>query len=318
MQAIIIAGGKGTRLKPLTFGCPKPMLPLVNRPFLEWMIDRCKAVEITDILVNVHYQAHQVINYFGGGDRFGVKIRYIEESTPLDTAGAIKLAEPYFTGESLLIFNADILTDLDLNELIKFHRTNQAAITLALKTVEDITPFGLVELDPNSQVLAFREKPTPERAIDFLAKGINTINAGTYIIEPTVFDNYPVGEPLSFERVVFPQALIQGLKMMGFVSDGYWMDLGTPQKYYQAHLDILQGLISYDLETIAHSPSQGIWISNNAEVDPSAKLESPCFIGDRSYILSNAIVPANTIIGANCLVNRMINSGIYADGSMFI
>jgi len=246
------------------------------------------------------------------------KLCYIEESTPLDTAGAIKLAEPYFTGESLIVFNADILTDLNLSELIKFHQTNQAAITLALKTVEDITPFGLVELDSNSQVLAFREKPTPDRAKEFLAKGINTINAGTYIIEPTVFDSYPSGEPLSFERVVFPEALVRGLKMMGFVSDGYWMDLGTPQKYYQAHLDILQGLIPYNLEAIAHTPSQGIWISNNAEVDTSAKLESPCFIGDRSYILSNAIVPANTIIGANCLVNRMITSGIYADGSMFI
>jgi mannose-1-phosphate guanylyltransferase len=318
MQAIIIAGGKGTRLKPLTFGCPKPMLPLIYRPFLEWMIDRCKSVGIDDILVNVHYQAHQVVNHFGGGDRFGVKIRYIEESTPLDTAGAIKLAEPYFTGESLIVFNADILTDLDLPALIKFHQTNQAAITLALKSVEDITPFGLVELDANSQVLAFREKPTPEQAVDFLAQGINTINAGTYIIEPTVFDNYPAGEPLSFERVVFPQALIQGLKMMGFVSDGYWMDLGTPQKYFQAHLDILQGLISYDLESIAHSPSSGIWIANNAEVDPNAQLESPCFIGDRSYIQSQAVIPANTIIGANCLVNRSINSGIYANGSLLI
>jgi len=318
MQAVIIAGGKGTRLKPLTFGCPKPMLPLLDRPFLEWMVNRCKAVGITDILVNVHYQAHQVVNYFGDGDRFGVHMRYIEESTPLDTAGAIKLAEPYFTGESLIIFNADILTDLDLTELIKFHSSNQSAVTIALKTVEDITPFGLVELDQNSQVLAFREKPTPEQAVDFLAKGINTINAGTYIIEPHVFKDYPVGEPLSFERVVFPQALDQGLKMMGFVSDGYWMDLGTPQKYYQAHLDILQGLIPYDLEAIAHNPSSGIWISNRAEVHPSAKLESPCFIGDRSYILSDAIIPANTIIGGNCLVNREISSGIYANGSMLI
>ncbi|AFY73410.1 Nucleoside-diphosphate-sugar pyrophosphorylase family protein [Synechococcus sp. PCC 7502] len=318
MQAIIIAGGKGTRLKPLTFGCPKPMLPLLDRPFLEWMVSRCRAVGITDILINVHYQAHQVVNYFRDGDRFGVQIRYIEESTPLDTAGAIKLAEPYFTGESLIIFNADILTDLNLAELIKFHQTNQAAVTLALKTVEDITPFGLVELDQNSQVLAFREKPTPAQAVDFLAKGINTINAGTYVIEPRVFTDYPVGEPLSFERVVFPEALKQGLKMMGFVSDGYWMDLGTPQKYYQAHIDILQELIPYDLGSIAHSPSAGIWIANRAEVHPDAKLESPCFIGDRSYILSNAMIPANTVIGANCLVNRGISSGIYANGSMLL
>lgn len=316
MQAIIIAGGKGTRLKPLTFGCPKPMLPLLHRPFLEWMIDRCKAVGITDILVNVHYQAHQVINHFGNGDRFGVKIRYIEESTPLDTAGAIKLAEPYFTGASLLVFNADILTDLDLAQLIKFHQDHQAAITLALKPVEDITPFGLVELNQDSQVLAFREKPSPEQAVNFLAQGINTINAGTYILEPSVFAGYPVDEPLSFERVVFPQALADGLKVMGFVDDGYWLDLGTPQKYFQAHVDILRGLIDFNLEAIAYSPSQGIWISKNAEVDVNAQLASPCFIGDRSYILSNAIIPANTIVGANCLINSKIAAGIYANGSM--
>jgi len=108
MQAVIIAGGKGTRLRPLTYGCPKPMLPLVDRPFLEWMINRCREASVCDILLNVQYQARQVIDYFGDGDRFGVKIRYVEESTPLDTAGAIKLAEPYFTGESLIVFNADI------------------------------------------------------------------------------------------------------------------------------------------------------------------------------------------------------------------
>ena len=318
MQAIIIAGGKGTRLKPLTFGCPKPMLPLLHIPFLMWLIERCKAVDITDIFINVHYQAHQVLNYFGNGDRLGVHIRYIEESTPLDTAGAIKLAEPYFTGESLIIFNADILTDLDLGALIKFHQAHQASLTLALKAVADITPFGLVELDQNFQVLAFREKPSPEQAQDFLAKGINTINAGTYVIEPEVFAAYPLGEPLSFERVVFPQALHRGLKMMGYVADGYWLDLGTPQKYYQAHLDILEGKVAYNLEAIAHSPKPGIWIGHNAQVHPLAQLESPCFIGEHCYILENAKINSNTIIGANSLVNCQIPAGIYANGSLLL
>jgi mannose-1-phosphate guanylyltransferase len=318
MQAVIIAGGKGTRLKPLTYGCPKPMLPLLDRPFLEWMVNRCAEVGITDILLNVHYQAQQVVNYLGNGDRFGVKIRYIQESTPLDTAGAIKLAESHFSGESLVIFNADILTDLNLMDLINFHKHHDADVTLTLKQVPDITPFGLVELNEHQQVLAFREKPTPEQAVDFLAQGMNTINAGTYVIEPQVFTKYPVGEPLSFERVVFPEVLTEGLKMMGFVSNGYWMDLGTPEKYFQAHLDILNGEVPYGLEAIAHNPSPGIWIAKSAEVDGAAQLAAPCFIGDRSYIRSNAVIPANTIIGANCLVNRPISSGIYANGSMLI
>jgi mannose-1-phosphate guanylyltransferase len=318
MQAVIIAGGKGTRLRPLTYGCPKPMLTLLDRPFLEWMIGRCREAGITDILLNVHYQAHQVLNYFGDGQRFGVKIRYIEESTPLDTAGAIKLAEPFFTGDSLIVFNADILTDLDLKAAIQFHKDTGAEATLTLTRVPDITPFGLVELSPDQHVLAFREKPTPEQAVDFLAQGINTINAGTYILEPKIFAQYPVGEPLSFERVVFPGVLSDRHKMMGFIWDGHWMDLGTPEKYYQAHLDILSGKMPYDLEAIAFSPSPGVWIAKTAIVDPAAVLQSPCYVGDRSQIGDKAIVPPQTIIGANSLINCAISPGIYAPGSMLI
>jgi mannose-1-phosphate guanylyltransferase len=318
MQAVIIAGGKGTRLRPLTYGCPKPMLPLLDRPFLEWMIDRCRAAGITDILLNVHYQADQVKSYFEDGDRFGVKIRYIEESTPLDTAGAIKLAEPYFTGESLVVFNADILTNLDLNALIRCHKDSGAAATLALTRVDDITPFGLVELDGDRQVLAFREKPTPEQAVVFIEQGINTINAGTYVLEPKIFDRYATGEPLSFERVVFPDVLEQGHKMMGFVWDGYWLDLGTPEKYCQAHHDILTGNMPYDLAATTTSPTPGVWIAKTATVDPAAKLNAPCYIGDRAAVGTDAHIPAHTILGANSLVNRSISAGIYTPGSILI
>jgi mannose-1-phosphate guanylyltransferase/mannose-1-phosphate guanylyltransferase/phosphomannomutase len=318
MQAAIIAGGKGTRLRPLTYGCPKPMLPLLDRPFLEWTIDRCRTAGITDILLNVHYQAQQVQSYFEDGDRFGVKIRYIEESTPLDTAGAILLAAPYFTGESLLVFNADILTNLDLKAAIKFHRDSGAAATLTLTRVSDITPFGLVELGGNSQVMAFREKPTPEQAVVFMEKGINTINAGTYVLEPEIFDRYVAGEPLSFERVVFPGVLEQGYKMMGFVWDGYWLDLGTPEKYCQAHQDILEGKMPYDLAAIATSPAPGVWVAKTATVDSAAQLVAPCYVGDCAAVGADARIPANTVVGANSLVNRPICAGIYSQGSILI
>ncbi len=318
MQAVIVAGGKGTRLRPLTYGYPKPMLPLLGKPFLGWMIGRCRQAGITDILLNVHYQATQVTSYFGNGKNLGVNIRYIEESTPLDTAGAIKLAEPYFTGESLVVFNADVLTDLDLKALIQFHQEHQASATLALTRVPDITPFGLVEITEDSEVLAFREKPSPEQAVDFLAQGINTINAGTYVLEPEIFADYPVGEPLSFERVVFPNILTQKRKMMGFVSTGYWLDLGTPEKYIQAHIDILTGNMPYNLEEIASSPQTGIWIAKTAEVDPEASLTAPCYVGDRARLGAKAKIPANTVIGANSLVDTALASGMYAPGSMLI
>jgi mannose-1-phosphate guanylyltransferase/mannose-1-phosphate guanylyltransferase/phosphomannomutase len=319
MQAVIIAGGKGTRLRPLTYGCPKPMLPLVNRPFLEWMIDRCREASVCDILLNVQYQARQVIDYFGDGDRFGVKIRYVEESTPLDTAGAIKLAAPYFTGESLIVFNADILTNLDLTALIRFHKSHHADATLTLTRVPDITPFGLVEIDRSMQVQAFREKPNAEQAKEFLAQGINTINAGTYVLEPQIFDIYATGEPLSFERTVFPNVLERGLKMMGFVWDGYWMDMGTPEKYLQAQIDVLNGLVPFDFgENFAPSDRAGVWVANNATVEEGAVLEAPCYVGEYAKLGKESRIPPNTLIGANSLVNRAIATGMYAAGSILI
>ena len=318
MQAVIIAGGKGTRLRPLTYGCPKPMLPLVDRPFLEWMINRCREANVCDILLNVQYQARQVIDYFGDGDRFGVTIRYIQESTPLDTAGAIKLAEPYFTGESLIVFNADILTNLDLAALIKFHKDTQADATLTLTRVSDITPFGLVEINAQNQVQAFREKPNAEQAVEFLAQGIDTINAGTYVLEPKIFDVYPSGEPLSFERKVFPNVLERGLKMMGFVSDGYWMDMGTPEKYYQAQVDVLEGKVAYNFGDRVEQIRDGVWIAKTANIAESAVLDSPCYVGEYVSVGQDAHIPAQTLVGANSLVNKAIASGMYAVGSMLI
>ncbi|MDX1976170.1 MAG: NDP-sugar synthase [Pseudanabaenaceae cyanobacterium bins.68] len=316
MQAVIIAGGKGTRLRPLTYGCPKPMLPLFDRPFLVWLIERCRQAGIVDILLNVHYQAQQVIDYFGTGDRFGVQIRYIQESTPLDTAGAVKLAEPWFTGQPLVVFNADILTDLDLTALITFHRDSQAQVTLALTRVADITPFGLVELDQNRQVLAFREKPTSEQALVFLSQGINTINAGTYVIQPDLFLPYLAGEPLSFERVFFPEVLAQGAKVMGFVHQGYWLDIGNPQKYWQAHRDMLAGLISYNFAV--PTPSPGVWLSSTAAIAAEAQISAPCFVGDQVWIGANAVIPPYTVLGANSIIDRAIQPGIYAPGSLLV
>ncbi len=318
MQAIIIAGGKGTRLRPLTYGCPKPMLPLLDRPFLAWMVSRCCQAGITDILINVHYQAEQVMAYFGDGDRFGATIRYIEESEPLDTAGAIRLAAPLLTGDTLVVFNADILTDLDLRAAIAFHRAHQAHATLTLTRVPDIRPFGLVELAEDRRVVAFREKPDPDRAAALLAQGINTINAGTYVLEPEIFERYPVGEPLSFERTVFPGVLAEGRPVMGFVWEGYWMDLGTPEKYYQASVDILHGKMPYTLHERATERSPGVWVANSAEIHPAAVLEAPCFIGDRCRVGANAAIPAGTAIGENSLVDRAIAPGIYAPGSLLL
>lgn len=324
MQAVIIAGGKGTRLKPLTHGCPKPMLPLMDRPFLAWMVERCRTAGITDILMNVRYQADQIKAYFGNGDAFGVQIRYIWEDQPLGTAGAMKLAEPHFSGETLVVFNADILTDLDLKALIQAHQQTQAKATLSLARVDNPTAFGLVELAAPSQsqesasaqpICGFREKPSAEEARRL---GIDTINAGTYILEPELFAAYPPEEPLSFETTVFPDLLAQHQPMTGFIWEGYWMDLGTPAKYYQGHLDILSGKMPYDLPAIAEQKDPQIWVSPSAEIDPYAHLESPCFIGEQVRLGPEAQIPAGTLIGGNSLIDRPLSPGMYPAGTLAV
>jgi mannose-1-phosphate guanylyltransferase len=319
MQAVIIAGGKGTRLSPLTYGSPKPMLPLLERPFLAWMVERCRQAEIEDILINVHYQAGQIEAYFGDGSEFGVKIRYVREKTPLDTAGAMKLAEPFFSGESLVVFNADILTDLDLQYLIQQHRHSQAKATLTLTRVNNPSAFGLVELQfpdhPCPRVLAFREKPSPEEA---LALGINTINAGTYILEPEVFAQYPAGQPLSFERTVFPDLLSQTQAVRAVIWQGYWQDLGTPRQYYQAHLDILTGKMPYPLTAIAQEYAPQVWVSPSTKIDPAAQLTGPCYLGENVKLGPQARIPAGTVIGRNSAIDAPIAPGFYAPGTLLV
>ncbi|MEO0376843.1 MAG: NDP-sugar synthase [Cyanobacteria bacterium P01_A01_bin.17] len=315
MQAVIIAGGKGTRLQPLTFGSPKPMLPILDRPFLSWMVERCQQAGITDILMNIRYQAEQIQDYFGDGEAFGVKIRYVIEETALDTAGAMKLAEPYYTGDSLIVFNADILTDLDLGALIEAHKKTQAKATITLTRVEDPTAFGLVELSDEGSVVAFREKPTAEEAAQL---GIDTVNAGTYILEPDIFAQYPNNQPLSFERTVFPDLLTQQQRVTGFIWDGYWMDLGTPAKYVQGQIDMLTGKMPYALSEFATEQSPNVWVANSATVDPDVNLTGPCLICDRTRLGPNTVIPANTVVGAHSLIDCTLSAGFYAPGTLAI
>lgn len=323
MQAVIIAGGKGTRLSPLTLRSPKPMLPLFERPFLSWMVERCKEVGLTDILMNIRYQATQIQEYFGDGQKFGVKIRYVIEKEALDTAGAMKLAEPFYTGEPLVVFNADILTNLNLQALMQAHEQTQAQATIALARVADPTAFGLVELtditasehSSTGTIQSFREKPTPEEAATL---GIDTVNAGTYVLNPEIFAQYPADQPLSFERTVFPNLLSNQQKISGFVWEGYWMDLGTPAKFYGAHLDILQGKMPFPLPEAMEERQPQVWVANNAIIDPQAKISGPCFLGENAKLGPQAEISSGVILGASGLIDRPLSPGIYPPGTVAV
>jgi NDP-sugar pyrophosphorylase family protein len=281
-------------------------------PVLDWMVQRCRVAGLTDILINVGYLGEQIESYFGAGDDWDVRIRYIRESTPLDTAGSLLLAKPYFTGEPLVVFNADILTDLDLRAVMAWHRESGAIATLTLTRVEDITAFGLVEVDSDAHILAFREKPSPQEAATI---STNTVNAGTYILEPSIFDSYPVGQPLSFERTVFPSLLEQGKPMSAFIHSGYWRDLGTPASYYRGQLDILTGAMP-DFTSAATEWEATIWVHPTATVDPAAKLHAPCYVGADTQLGPHTVLPAGTIVNADCWIDRPLEPGVYASGTL--
>ncbi|GAB4215010.1 MAG: NDP-sugar synthase [Synechococcales cyanobacterium] len=315
MQAVIIAGGKGSRLRPFTLKQPKPLIPLLDVPFLQWMVQRCAQAGLVDILVNVGYLGSQIESFLGTGESFGVSIRYVREETPLDTAGSMLLAQPYFTGDPLVVFNADILTALPLTALMQHHLNSGAKATLTLTCVDDITAYGLVETDDTGRILAFREKPSPEEAKTITT---NTVNAGTYVLDPDIFVEYASGDPLSFERQVFPSLLQSGAHVSAFVDQGYWRDLGTPHSYYQGQLDILEGRMPDFVLPDTHQVAPGVWVHVTAECHPQARVEGPCYVGAYSRVGSQAHLPAGTIVGSHCWLNRPITPGVYASGTLMV
>src|ERR671927_972330 len=237
MQALILAGGKGTRLRPLTVYTPKPIVPICNRPFLLYQLDTLRRAGITDITLSLSYQPNKIEQLLGDGSDFGVKLKYTVEPQPMGTAGAYKFAEDLIR-EPTVVFNGDILTDLDLKAVIREHNERKATATVVLTPVNDPQSYGLVETEKDGRIRRFLEKPKAEEIT------CNTINAGTYILEPKVLDFVPAGENYSFEYGLFPDLLTRGEKFYAHVpEDAYWIDIGTPARYLQVHADILAGRV---------------------------------------------------------------------------
>jgi len=302
MKAIIIAGGPGTRLRPLTYATAKPIIPMVNRPFLVHQIELLKKHGITEIILNLHYKAEQIEKMLGDGSKMGVKLFYSYEDKPLDTAGAVKNAQEFFDKDPMIVCNGDILTDLDLTALLKFHNEKKADLTFTLTRVDDPSAYGLIVTNYEGRVSQFLEKPKKEDAT------VDTVNAGTYVINPDLFDFIPPKSPHSFERQFFPKMLELGKKLYGFVSDSYWMDIGTPQKYFQSHVDILSEKILVNL----HGKKKGtVLIGADAQVATNAELTGMCVIGSKTQIgsgvkLNNVIVHENVVIEDNVQLSNAI------------
>lgn len=284
MQAVILAGGKGTRLRPLTVYTPKPIVPVVNRPFLLYQIEVLRRAGIKNITLSLSYQPDKIEDVLGDGSEYGVELRFITEPNPLGTGGAYRFAADELR-ETTVVLNGDILTDFDLSTILSFHREKGSAATLALKSVEDPRTYGLVESDTDGRILRFIEKPKPED-LDELA--VNTINAGIYVLEPAILDLIPKGENRSFEYDVFPEIMGRKMPFFTYVLDSeYWRDIGTPASYLTAHHDFLDGTIKgFDLERSQHTD-----IATAAIVDSRSVLGDDCVIKPGARVSNSVLGP---------------------------
>lgn len=283
MQALILAGGKGTRLRPLTVYTPKPVVPFCNRAFLLYQIEILRKAGITDITLSLSYQPDKIEHVLGNGSDYGVNLRFITEPAPLGTGGAYRFAADGIK-ETTVVFNGDILTDFDIGRFIERHKELGSVATLALKPVENPSAYGLVETDSESRILGFLEKPTDDQ-IDKLK--INTINAGIYVLEPAILDLMPLGENRSFEYDVFPEILKRGMAFYaGIMNEEYWRDIGTPASYLAAHHDFLRGAIKgFEIDS-----------SDLSDVATKAAIDSRSIIGEGCVIKPGARI-TNSVIG---------------------
>jgi len=289
MKAVVLVGGEATRLRPLTCNTPKAMVPVLNVPFLEYVIRHLKQHGVEETVLAQHHLAAPMEKYLGDGTRFGVRLHYVVEERPQGTAGAVKNAEKYLDG-TFLVLNGDIFQDLDITRMMSLHRQRRAKVTIALTPVDNPTIYGVVETDDTHRVKKFIEKPGWDEI------NSNMINAGTYIIEPEILSWIPEGVKHSFERQLFPLLLEREEPVFAYSSDGYWMDTGTPEKYLQLHRDLLGGKSTWFTD-------QGeVIIGSQCAIHPAAEITGTVIIGDRCVIESGVRITGPMVIGSGCKI----------------
>jgi mannose-1-phosphate guanylyltransferase len=301
MQAVILAGGEGTRLRPLTSTVPKPVVPLVDRPFIAFMLEWLRGHGVDDVVMSCGFLASGVHNVLGDGAAYGMRLRYVEEPRPLGTGGAVKFAEDLLD-ERFLMLNGDVLTDVDLTAQLAQHERTGARATLALVPVEDPSAYGLVRRNADASVSEFLEKPSPDQ-ID-----TNLVNAGAYVLHRDVLAGVPRDQYVSIEREVFPMLVGNGL--YGYEASGYWLDIGTPERYLQATYDILDGAVrtgvteAYDAAHLA--------VAEGAEL--RGRVVGPALVGERARVAEGALVTGRSVLGRDVEVAE----GAHVDGSVVL
>ena len=294
MKAILLAGGKGTRLRPLTIHTPKPIVPIFDRPFLHYQLDLLKQVpEIDEVILSLNYQPRRIEEIFGDGSDTGLSIRYIVEPAPLGTGGAVRYAGDTLR-ESVVVFNGDVLTEVDLAAVLALHRERRAKATIVLTPVDNPAAYGLVETDSAGNIQRFLEKPKPDEIT------CDTINAGIYILEPETFDRIPKDTPWSIERSFFPSLIERQETFVAYVDRGYWIDIGTPEKYTLVHRDIMDGRFRCALFGDRRTPV----VSSQARIEEGVTFEGPCFVDEGVVVKAGARVGAYSVIGRQCYIEE--------------
>jgi NDP-sugar pyrophosphorylase family protein len=298
MKAILLAGGKGTRLRPLTIHTPKPIVPIFDRPFLHYQLDLLKQVpEIDEVILSLNYQPRRIEEIFGDGGDSGIAIRYVVEPAPLGTAGAVRYAGESLR-ESIVVFNGDVLTQVDLAAVIALHRERKAKATIVLTPVENPSAYGLVETDERGNIRRFLEKPNADEIT------CDTINAGIYVLEPDTFDRIPKNTPWSIERSFFPSLIERADAFVAYVYRGYWIDIGTPEQYMQVHRDIMDArYVGHRAAPFAARPRTA-WVSPDARVEEGAIVEGPCFVDEGAIVKAGARIGPYSVVGRQCHVEE--------------
>jgi mannose-1-phosphate guanylyltransferase len=299
VKAVVLVGGEGTRLRPLTLTTPKPLLPIANQPHLERQIAWLASHGVDEVVLSMGYLPDAFHTHFAhdgsGHDVFGdVRLRYAVEDEPLGTAGAIRFAAAGID-DRIIVCNGDVLTGLDLDAMVQFHDRQGAEVTISLTQVDDPSAFGVVPTQSDGGVIAFVEKPAPGKAPS------NWINAGTYVLEPSFLRRIPPRLNVSVERETFPRMLAKPGVLFGYQSDAYWLDIGTPEKYLEAHADALAGKLSNPPAPGARETEPGVWVQGEATIEPGAQVEAPVLIGEGARIEAGARVRAS-VLGAGAVV----------------
>jgi NDP-sugar pyrophosphorylase family protein len=289
IKALILAGGKGARLRPLALHIPKPIVPLANIPFLFFQIDHIKKAEVTEIILSLSYQPRKITDIFGDGMNYGVTMRYTHEELPRGTAGAFKAAENLID-DTTIVLNGDILTDTDLVDVLRYHRAQKAEATIVTARVMNPVGYGLVEAGADGRVMRFTEKPPEDEVTG------DSINAGIYILERSILERIPADGTQSFERDLFPAMVQEGARVFAYLTHSYWQDIGNPQKYLEASYGIISGRTKMPGYPQKACPPNN-WEKHQVSIDSFSILDGKC-------VIKSGVAIENSVLGEDCRVEE--------------